>query len=44
VRELGNLIERMSVQCGARAVTIADLPARYRPAIGVRKPMRLRRS
>jgi sigma-54 specific flagellar transcriptional regulator A len=32
VRELSNLIERMSIQCGARAVTIADLPARYRPA------------
>ena len=32
MRELGNLIERMSIQCGARAVTIADLPARYRPA------------
>jgi sigma-54 specific flagellar transcriptional regulator A len=31
VRELANLIERMSIQCGARAVTIADLPARYRP-------------
>jgi sigma-54 specific flagellar transcriptional regulator A len=31
VRELGNLIERMSIQCGSRAVTIADLPARYRP-------------
>ena len=32
VRELGNLIERRSIQSGARAVTIADLPARYRPA------------
>jgi len=32
VRELGNLIERMSIQCAARPVTIADLPARYRPA------------
>jgi sigma-54 specific flagellar transcriptional regulator A len=32
VRELGNLIERMSIQCVARPVTIADLPARYRPA------------
>jgi sigma-54 specific flagellar transcriptional regulator A len=31
VRELANLIERMSIQCGSRAVTIADLPARYRP-------------
>ena len=32
VRELGNLVERMSIQCAARPVTIADLPARYRPA------------
>ncbi|MGH8142779.1 MAG: sigma-54 interaction domain-containing protein [Steroidobacteraceae bacterium] len=32
VRELANLIERMAVQCGRRAVMIADLPARYRPA------------
>src|ERR1700728_1475876 len=31
VRELANLIERMSIQCGNRAVTISDLPARYRP-------------
>jgi sigma-54 specific flagellar transcriptional regulator A len=31
VRELANLIERMSIQCGSRAVTVADLPARYRP-------------
>lgn len=31
VRELSNLIERMSIQCGNRAVTVADLPARYRP-------------
>jgi sigma-54 specific flagellar transcriptional regulator A len=32
VRELANLIERMAVQCGRRAVALADLPARYRPA------------
>ncbi len=32
VRELANLIERMAVQCGRRAVAVADLPARYRPA------------
>jgi sigma-54 specific flagellar transcriptional regulator A len=32
VRELANLIERMSVQCGAHSVTPADLPERYRPA------------
>jgi sigma-54 dependent transcriptional regulator, flagellar regulatory protein len=31
VRELSNLIERMSIQCGSRAVSVADLPARYRP-------------
>jgi sigma-54 specific flagellar transcriptional regulator A len=31
VRELSNLIERMSIQCGGRAVMVADLPARYRP-------------
>jgi sigma-54 dependent transcriptional regulator, flagellar regulatory protein len=31
VRELANLIERMSIQCANRAVTVADLPARYRP-------------
>jgi sigma-54 specific flagellar transcriptional regulator A len=31
VRELANLIERMSIQSGSRAVTVADLPARYRP-------------
>jgi sigma-54 specific flagellar transcriptional regulator A len=26
------LIERMAVQCGARSVSIADLPQRFRPA------------
>jgi sigma-54 specific flagellar transcriptional regulator A len=31
VRELANLIERMSIQCGARPIMLADLPARYRP-------------
>jgi sigma-54 specific flagellar transcriptional regulator A len=31
VRELSNLIERMSIQCSGLAVTVADLPARYRP-------------
>jgi sigma-54 specific flagellar transcriptional regulator A len=31
VRELANLIERMSIQCGTRAVAVSDLPARYRP-------------
>ncbi len=32
VRELSNLIERLSILCGSRTVEIADLPARYRPA------------
>ncbi|MBS0378686.1 MAG: sigma-54-dependent Fis family transcriptional regulator [Proteobacteria bacterium] len=32
VRELSNLIERLSILCGARIVQPADLPARYRPA------------
>ena len=31
VRELANLLERLGVQCGAQAVAIADLPARYQP-------------
>jgi sigma-54 dependent transcriptional regulator, flagellar regulatory protein len=32
VRELSNLIERLSILCGTRTVEIADLPPRYRPA------------
>jgi len=32
VRELGNLIERMSIVCANRQVEIRDLPAKYRPA------------
>ena len=32
VRELSNLIERLSILCGSRPVEIADLPPRYRPA------------
>ncbi len=32
VRELSNLIERMAIQSGGAVVTVADLPARYRPA------------
>jgi sigma-54 specific flagellar transcriptional regulator A len=31
VRELSNLVERLSILCGAKPVTIADLPPRYRP-------------
>jgi sigma-54 specific flagellar transcriptional regulator A len=31
VRELGNLIERLSIVCGGRVVEIRDLPAKYRP-------------
>jgi sigma-54 dependent transcriptional regulator, flagellar regulatory protein len=37
VRELGNLIERLSILCPERPVDLADLPARYRanaPAAG----------
>jgi sigma-54 specific flagellar transcriptional regulator A len=30
VRELSNLIERLSILCGTRTVEIADLPPRYR--------------
>jgi sigma-54 specific flagellar transcriptional regulator A len=32
IRELGNLIERMAIQCGSGFVRVGDLPARYRPA------------
>jgi sigma-54 specific flagellar transcriptional regulator A len=32
VRELGNLVERLSILCAGEMVTVADLPARYRPA------------
>jgi sigma-54 specific flagellar transcriptional regulator A len=32
VRELSNLIERLSILCGGREVEVADLPPRYRPA------------
>jgi sigma-54 dependent transcriptional regulator, flagellar regulatory protein len=32
VRELSNLIERLSILCGTRPVEVADLPPRYRPA------------
>jgi sigma-54 specific flagellar transcriptional regulator A len=31
VRELSNLIERLSILCGTRRVEVADLPPRYRP-------------
>jgi len=31
VRELGNLIERLSIVCNNRVVDIRDLPAKYRP-------------
>jgi sigma-54 dependent transcriptional regulator, flagellar regulatory protein len=31
IRELSNLIERLSILCPERAVSIGDLPARYRP-------------
>ena len=32
MRELGNLIERLSILCPDRKIDIADLPAKYRPA------------
>jgi sigma-54 dependent transcriptional regulator, flagellar regulatory protein len=32
IRELGNLIERMAIQCSGGLVRVADLPQRYRPA------------
>jgi sigma-54 specific flagellar transcriptional regulator A len=32
IRELSNLIERLAILCPERAVSIGDLPARYRPA------------
>jgi len=32
IRELGNLIERLSITCGGRTARVADLPPRYRPA------------
>ncbi|HET9329429.1 MAG TPA: sigma-54 dependent transcriptional regulator, partial [Steroidobacteraceae bacterium] len=34
VRELSNLIERLSILCGTRTVQITDLPPRYRAADG----------
>ncbi len=34
VRELSNLIERLSILCDNRVVEPADLPARYRPPAG----------
>jgi len=34
VRELGNLIERLSIVAGGRIVQIEDLPAKYRPPEG----------
>jgi sigma-54 specific flagellar transcriptional regulator A len=32
VRELGNLIERLSIVCSGRIAHVADLPAKYRPS------------
>jgi sigma-54 specific flagellar transcriptional regulator A len=32
IRELGNLIERMAIQCCSGFVRVGDLPPRYRPA------------
>jgi sigma-54 specific flagellar transcriptional regulator A len=33
VRELGNLIERLSIICAGRIVDVADLPPKYRPPV-----------
>jgi len=33
VRELANLIERLSIVCAGRVVDVADLPAKYRPPV-----------
>ncbi len=38
VRELSNLIERLSILCGSRTVEIADLPPRYRADGGAAPP------
>jgi sigma-54 specific flagellar transcriptional regulator A len=35
VRELANLIERLSIVCASRVVEICDLPARYQPSDAV---------
>jgi sigma-54 specific flagellar transcriptional regulator A len=32
VRELGNLIERLSIVCAGRVAHVGDLPAKYRPS------------
>ncbi len=33
VRELANLIERLSIVCAGRVVEVRDLPTKYRPAV-----------
>ena len=33
VRELGNLIERLSIVCAGRVVDVPDLPPKYRPPV-----------
>ena len=33
VRELGNLIERLSIVCAGRVVDVSDLPVKYRPPL-----------
>jgi sigma-54 specific flagellar transcriptional regulator A len=38
VRELANLIERLSIVCAGRVVEVADLPPRYRPATDAAVP------
>ena len=41
VRELSNLIERLSILCGAKPITVGDLPPRYRPADWIPEPEEL---
>ncbi len=31
IRELANLVERLSIVCGQRTIEVSDLPSRYRP-------------
>ena len=33
VRELANLVERLSITCAGRVVDVADLPVKYRPPV-----------
>jgi sigma-54 specific flagellar transcriptional regulator A len=46
VRELGNLIERLSIVCAGRVAHVGDLPAKYRPSdwTAVTEPPQISRS